>query len=221
MQTSDPAAPFPLRRYHVARGGQNAGVFSAAELRAKRASVEFTGGELIWRPGMNTGRFDTYVPDQLYHATSDIERDMELPNGKHIYGRKDIWPHLRRMYEGYTAEKSPSVVAWREGWRSAYACEAFIAEDYATARRRLEAVDWKPAPGEHPEWDIDLSFMPLEVAARTGSQAELATRAEAAWDRGDTSEAKALFQKVAAAADDERTREFARRRVAGAEGAGF
>ena len=52
MQTSDPAAPFPLRRYHVARGGQNAGVFSAAELRAKRASAEFTGGELIWRPGM-------------------------------------------------------------------------------------------------------------------------------------------------------------------------
>jgi hypothetical protein len=169
---------------------------------------------------VNTRRFDTRVPEQLYYAICDVERDMGLPKGKHIYGRADVWPHLRRMYEGYIAETGPAAAPWRDGWRSAYACVAFIAEDYATARRQLEAVDWKPSPGDHPEWHIDLSLMPLEVAARTGSQAELAARAETAWDRGDAAGAKELFEKLAKASNDDRTREFAHRRLEAAEKTG-
>jgi hypothetical protein len=170
---------------------------------------------------LNTERFDTFVPDQFYDIVSAIENDLNLPKGNHLYGRADIWPHLRRMYEGYIAEEHPKVVPWRKGWRSGYACVAFIAEDYATARTQLEALDWNPEPGHHPEWDIDLPLMPFEVAARTGAHAKETAEAEAAWDRGETAEAKARFQRIFEEAKDDRTREFARRRVAGAEGAGF
>lgn len=168
---------------------------------------------------LNTRRFDTTVPGQFYDIVGDIEGDMKLPKGSHIYGRPDIWPNLRRMYEGYIADESN--VAWRDGWRSAYACVAYLAEDYATARTQLEAVAWKPDPGTHSEWDIDLSFMPLEVAARTCAHAGLVARAETAWDRGETAEAKALFKTVLDEETDEHAREFARRRIAGAESAGF
>ncbi len=168
---------------------------------------------------LNTGRFDTRVPSQLYEVVEDLGKDMKLAKGQHLYGRADIWPQLRRMYEGYIAEEAQKP--WREGWRACYACVAYLAEDYNTARQQLEAIAWKPEPGDHPEWVIDLTLMPLEVAARTGSHAGMVGQAETAWDLGQTADAKALFQTVLNESKDERTQEYARRRIAGAEAAGF
>jgi hypothetical protein len=65
---------------------------------------------------VNTRRFDTDVPRVFFDVVSDLEAELELPHGQHIYGREDIWPHLQEMYEGYIA--APSQAAPRDGWRS-------------------------------------------------------------------------------------------------------
>ena len=61
----------------------------------------------------NTRRYDTDVPRNLFDSIYDLESDMELPMGEHIYGRADVWPHLREMYEGYIARAEASRV---QGW---------------------------------------------------------------------------------------------------------
>ena len=91
---------------------------------------------------------------------------MDLPAGRHIYGRADIWPELQKMYQGYIAE--PVQSTGRNGWRTSYAVVAYFAGKYDLAREQLEALNWKPVPECLLNWGIDLSLMTLEVAARTG-----------------------------------------------------
>ena len=162
---------------------------------------------------VDTRRFDTDVPRKLFDFISDVESEMELKRGEHIYGRADVWPHLQEMYEGYLAMSSQPES--RRAWGSAYAAVAFIAGKYDIARKQLEALDWNPVHENLTGWGADLSLMPVKVAALTGASADAVKRAEAAYERGDLAAPIQIYNELNSAADtDERTREFSRSRLA-------
>jgi hypothetical protein len=138
---------------------------------------------------INTGRFDTDVPRKFMDSVEDLELEEAMPAGTHIYGRDDIWPHIQDMYEGYVA--APAQLGARDGWRVAYATVAYLAGKYPVARQQLQAIHWQPA-GDLSGWGVDLSLMPLEVAARTGAQPNEVAAAEA--DRTDGNVTRALKQ---------------------------
>jgi hypothetical protein len=162
---------------------------------------------------LNTGRFDTDVPGKFFDAVSDLESEMELEPGTHIYGREDIWPELQRMYEGYITE-SPQA-SQRYGWQSGYAVVAYLAGKYDVARTQLEAMYWKPWQYDLTGRDADLSLMIGEVAARTGPLSEKVADAENARNGKLYALALHLYTDLAAATNtDARTREFARCRCA-------
>ena len=52
------------------------------------------------KTALNTRRFDTDVPRILFDTIADVQSELKLPPGNHIYGRPDIWPPLQAMYEG-------------------------------------------------------------------------------------------------------------------------
>jgi len=156
---------------------------------------------------INTGRFDTDVPHKYVDCIYDVESEMGLPAGQHIYGRNDIWPNIKRMYDGYvSASSQPKDL---NAWRTSYAVVAYFAHHYDVARSQLEAVDWKPAPENMKNWSIDLSLMPLEVAARTGSLGTKISAAELARDNDDDSMALKDYTALKDSPEaDERTHEF-------------
>lgn len=162
---------------------------------------------------IRTGRFDTDVPHQYLDCVADVESELDLPPGQHIYGRSDIWPNLQRMYDGYIA--APAQRDSLGYWRSTYAVVAYLAGKYDVARAQLAALDWKPAPGNLSGWGRNLSLMPLEVAARTGPLGTKISAAESARDNGDISGAEKKYAALQNAPEaDERTREFIRIRLA-------
>jgi hypothetical protein len=161
----------------------------------------------------NTRRYDTDIPRRLFDSVSDIESELELPPGEHIYGRADIWPHLQEMYEGYIAE--PSQAETRDGWRTTYSVVAFLAGKYDVARTQLEAIHWQPWPQNLQNWGRDLSLMTEEVAARTGAQGQEIAAAETRYQNGNLSIAKRLYSECAGQTNiDERTRNFVQDRLA-------
>jgi hypothetical protein len=162
---------------------------------------------------VNTRRFDTDVPRVLFDVVSDLETELKLPRGQHIYGREDIWPHLQEMYEGYIA--APSQAASRDGWRRTYSVVAYLAGKYDVARQQLEAMNWQMADWNRSGWGTDLSLMPWEVAARTGPLARQIEEAEARRDNGDIAGALQLYARLKTTTNaDERTREFVQDRLA-------
>ena len=161
---------------------------------------------------LNTGRFDTDVPRKLFDSLSDIESEAQYPPGQHIYGRPDVWPLLQQMYEGYIAEPSKSDNS--VGWRSTYATIAYIAGKYDISRAQFEAVHWKPRENNFSGYGVDLSLMPLEVAARTGpAQAEV-SRAEDSRAAGELKSALRIYENLSQTNSDARTREFVSARLA-------
>jgi hypothetical protein len=162
---------------------------------------------------VETKRFDTDVPRKFFDFVSDVESEMQLQPGEHIYGRPDIWPHLQKMYEGYLAEPLPKQSL--AGWRSSYLAVAFLARKYDVARKQLEALNWTPTHKNLTGWGTDLSLMPLKVAALTGASADEVRRAESSYDRRDLSTPVQVYTQLSSASDtDERTRQFSRCRLA-------
>ncbi len=139
------------------------------------------------KTALNTRRFDTDVPRILFDTIADVQSELKLPPGKHIYGRPDIWPHLQAMYEGYLSE--PSQAAVRDGWRNAFSAVAYLARKYDIAQKQLEALNWEPRRYNLTGWGRDLSLMSLEVAARTGPFGKQITEAEQHRDSGDLTNA--------------------------------
>jgi len=74
-------------------------------------------------------------PESSLIASLMLESELELQPGEHIYGRPDIWPHLKEMYEGYLSE--PSRAGMQPGWHSTYAVVAYLAGDYLVARQTI------------------------------------------------------------------------------------
>jgi hypothetical protein len=172
----------------------------------------------LGRTAINTGRFDTDTPRKFFDCVADVESEMELPLGRHIYGRSDVWPEFQKMYQGYIAE--PAQLPYRDGWRTSYAVVAYFAGKYEVARGQLEAMNWKPVPENLSNWGLDLSLMPLEVAARTGPLGAKIAAAESARASGNAAIALKQYAELAstsvadASATDARTKEFIQRRVA-------
>lgn len=162
---------------------------------------------------LNTGRFDTDVPRMLFDSISDMEAEEGLSPREHIYWRDDIWPHLQRMYEGYIAE--PKQGAYRDGWRSTYAVVAYLAGHYDVARQQFEALEWNPWTHSLENWRTDLSLLPLEVAALTGSLSNEVSAAEMQREESEFAAALAAYKKLPGdPRADERTRRFVRHRIA-------
>jgi hypothetical protein len=161
---------------------------------------------------INTRRFDTDVPRKYLDSVADVESEMELSLGDHIYGRSDVWPHLQEIYEGYVNDLSRSQED-RDGWSSSYVTVAYLAGKYDIAREQLQKLNWQPHPYNLKGWARDLSLLPLEIAARTGSEAEKVKTAEAARDTADISGALNLYNELVSATNsDLRTAAFARDR---------
>jgi hypothetical protein len=162
---------------------------------------------------INTGRFDTDVPRKYIDGIYDVESELGEPRGQHIFGRPDIWPNLARMYEGYI--NAPSQQKYVVGWRTSYAIVAYVAKKYDVARVQLEALNWEPRQTIMADWGLDATYMPLEVAARTGSLGSEVTDAEFLVTTGDVSGAirkyKAMQNDSSA---DARTHEYIGRRLA-------
>jgi hypothetical protein len=162
---------------------------------------------------LNTGRFDTDAPRNLFSSISDLEAEYDLERGEHIYGHDDIWPHLQKMYEGYIAE--PSQASVREGWRNTFTAVSFLAGKYEIARQQLETNQWKIEHWNRAGWSRDLSLLPLEVAARTGSLSNLVDKAESDAADGKIDAALKTYAGLPTATiADERTRQFIRQRAA-------
>ena len=161
---------------------------------------------------LNTRRFDTDVPRKFFDSLSDVESEMNLPQGQHIYEREDVWPNLKTMYEGYIAV--PDQTDWaRDGWRGAYAAVSYLAGKYQVSRGQLEKLNWQPHPFNLTGWGRDLSGFPLEVAARTGSQSNQVDEAEQDCTSGDAGGALKILGELASAANvDAMTRSYARER---------
>ncbi|HKW28229.1 MAG TPA: hypothetical protein VJT54_02765 [Verrucomicrobiae bacterium] len=167
----------------------------------------------LGRTAINTGRFDTDVPRKFFDCVADVESEMDLPAGRHIYGRADVWPEFQKMYEGYIAE--PAQSPWHNGWRTSYAVVAYFAGKYDVARKQMEALDWQPVPENLRNWGADLSLMPLEVAARTGPLGAKISAAESAGNNGEVATALKQYTDLASAPTaDSRTEEFIQRRLA-------
>ena len=167
----------------------------------------------LGKTAVNTGRFDTDVPRKFFDCVADVEAELDQPAGRHIYGREDIWPEFQRLYRGYIAE--PAQSSDRAGWRTAYAVVAYFAGKYDVTREQLEALDWKPVPETLRNWGADLSFMPLEVAARTGPLGEKVAAAEASYQNQNFAAARRQYIDLSTAANqDARTREFIQHRLA-------
>jgi hypothetical protein len=143
---------------------------------------------------VDTGRFDTDVPRKLFDSITDIESEMEVPFGVHLYQDRRYWRPLQRMYEGYLAAPTEEYV--RPGWRSTYAVVAYLAGQYAEARKQLEALDWKLAERNLNGWDVDLSLMPLAVAAHTGPLQRQIQEAENSANLLKVSEAVAKYEAL-------------------------
>ncbi len=167
----------------------------------------------LGRTAISTKRFDTDVPRKFFDSVSDVESEMDLAPGRHVYGRADIWPELQTMYQGYISDPSQSTS--RTGWRSAYAIVAYFAGKYDVAAEQLNALDWKLQPKNLTGWGADLSLMPAEVAARTGPLGKKIAAAESSYQQGDVAAALRLFTDMQAATNaDVRTLEFAQARLA-------
>ncbi|HEU5397349.1 MAG TPA: hypothetical protein VFV81_09290, partial [Verrucomicrobiae bacterium] len=161
---------------------------------------------------LNTRRFDTDVPRKFFDSLCNVEEEMGLPQGQHIYRRPDVWPHLQAMYEGYIAY--PKMSDWtRDGWRSTYSVIACLAGKYNVSREQLEKLHWQPHPDCLTGWLRDLSLMPMEVAARTGPQSNLVTTAEDDRQAGNVTSALKIYDQLATAKNlDPLTRSFIRER---------
>lgn len=156
---------------------------------------------------IKTGRFDTDVPRKYIDCVYDVESEMGEPAGKHIFGRNDVWPNLKRMYDGYV--NGPSETNDLTGWRTSYAIVAYFAGQYDVARTQLEALNWKPAPDNMQDWSVDLSLMPMEVAARTGPLGTKVSDAELARNYGELSSALKDYAAIKDSPQaDDRTRQF-------------
>ncbi|HXE42511.1 MAG TPA: hypothetical protein VN516_05760, partial [Candidatus Baltobacteraceae bacterium] len=91
----------------------------------------------LGKAALNTGRFDSDAPLEYLNCVYDVESEMQLPPGSHIFGRSDIWPNLKHLYEGYIAGPLPQ---FRNGWRNSYAIISFFADHYDVTRAQLEAL---------------------------------------------------------------------------------
>lgn len=170
----------------------------------------------LGKTAINTGRFDTDVPRKFVDCVYDVESEMHLSAGHHIYGRSDVWPDLQRVYEGYLRQAQPYPQRLQE-WQTAYAVIACFAGKYDVARNQLEALNWKPQPGILAQWKLDATLWPLEIAARTGPLGKEISNAETAYQNKDKDFIEALKQYKnlnSAAGADERTGEFIHRRLA-------
>ncbi len=161
---------------------------------------------------LNTRRFDTDVPRKFFDSVSDLESELKPPLGRHIYGREDIWPHLQEMYEGYIA--ATTRTNGQDGWRSTYSAVAYLAGKYDVARTQLEALNWKPWPGNLNNWGTDLSLMPLEVAARTSPLGPQIAVAESNRNDGEFAAALQIYSRLPTSTSaDERARSFVQDRM--------
>jgi hypothetical protein len=167
----------------------------------------------LGRTAINTKRFDTDVPRKFFDSVTDVESEMDLPAGQHIYGRADIWPELQMMYEGYIS--NPSQQTSLSGWRGSYAIAAYLAGKYDVAAEQLKALNWELPPKKLTGWGVDLSLMTLEVAARTGPVGKSLSAAEATYQNGEATTARRQFADLQGATNaDARTVEFIKTRLA-------
>ena len=154
------------------------------------------------------------MPRKFVDCVYDVESELALPRGQHIFGRGDIWPDMQRVYEGYLRQAQPYPERLRD-WRAAYAIIAYHAGRYDVARAQLEALDWKPRQSTLLEWNLDPTVWPLEVAARGGPLGGKISEAETLYQNGDRAAAYKQYLALSSnAGADERTKEFIQSRLA-------
>ena len=221
----------PSRMIYVALGDSDISEMRAWFDRATAAQIDYPRAWKDFRWGLrprwygseeamlalgetaiNTGRFDTDVPRRFVDCVYDVESELKLPQGEHIFGRSDIWPQMQRLYEGYLT--APMQADRRNGWRSSYAVIASLAGKYDVARAQLEILNWQPQPEILAEWKLDAELWPLEIAARSGPLGGKISAAETLCKNGDTVGARLQYTAMSFNSADDRTKDFILRRLA-------
>jgi len=167
----------------------------------------------LGKTAIATERFDTDVPRKFVDCVYDVESELELPRGQHIFGRGDIWPDMQRVYEGYIRQAQSYPQRLRE-WRTAYAIIAYHAGKYGVARTQLEALNWKPQQNTLSEWNLSPALWPLEVAARSGPLGGKISAAELLYQNGDSAGALKKYRELNSDPNaDARTKDFIQKRL--------
>ncbi|HTB83032.1 MAG TPA: GYF domain-containing protein [Candidatus Sulfotelmatobacter sp.] len=162
------------------------------------------------RTALKTHRFDTDVPRKYFDCLCDIEAEYDFSSTRRVFGRADVWPYLREMYEGYIAATTNDC---RRDWQSTYAAAAYLAKSYSVAAKQLAAVNWQPDPGSLKNWDVDLSLMPQEVMARTDWCSNQVAEAEFQRTKGQPAAALKIYRDLDNKVDKQ-TRTFVLDRIA-------
>jgi hypothetical protein len=165
---------------------------------------------------VRTGRFDTEVPKQFFEIVKEIEDEANLAPGSHLYGQSNVWPELKRMYEGYIAQaarRGSSDLAWR----GTFAVVSYLAGDYGAAREQLEKMRWTIDPSLLRGSSADLWLLPLEIAARTGPSSNVIAAAEQAREAEHLEDSLKLYQECDNTNADARTQQFIQHRLASLE----
>ncbi len=119
---------------------------------------------------LNTGRFDTQVPN--YYLTAILNVGSELDDPNLLYGDPKICQNLKHLFEGQL--KEPSRNQLRNFDRSMCAIMAYKAHQYQDARIQLETINFKLDPKSVDHFKEDLSQMVEKVCAFSGpAQAEI------------------------------------------------
>lgn len=162
---------------------------------------------------LDTGHFETDVPSQYYWSVTDVQTDSELPPGQFLFGREDIWPDMQRMYEGYL--KASTTKPQQDNWRSYYTVIAYLAGKYDLAAEQLKHLNWRLPPEPLSGRGLDLSLLPLEVAARTCPAGAKVEQAEKFYQEQNLKQARSAFTELQAlVADDALAARFVNHRLA-------
>ena len=161
----------------------------------------------------DTRRYDSYAPHNLLCSIDDLEAELELPLGHHIYGRGGyLAHHMQQMYEGYIAEPSQSQI--RDGWRTSYSIVAFFAREIRYSAGTIGSDELATVALQY----VGLGRGPDDHAAGSGTRTSPVSKqidtAESRRDHGDLAGALQLYRELSAATNtDERTKAFIRDRL--------
>ncbi len=159
---------------------------------------------------LETRRFDTKVPQQLYWAVHMIAWREGRPD---FWCEEGVYEKLRTLFEAVL--KEPSMARSHDAWRTMYAGAAWRTGHYDDASRMFEAVG-DGLRGEFLESHFGVSpdHARAETLAATGPLGDSVRRAEELCRNGEVAKALAVFEGLSTDGLDKLPARHIRDRVA-------
>jgi len=147
------------------------------------------------RECLDTGRFDTEVPYQLYEALRGIANDY-YGDWEKALRMPGVYGSMIKMLDGYEKEsQGKSYPRWYDSFRAAV---AWRCGEYEDARKYLdlaaEHIRWEPFARVGGQWDEATG----EIYARTGPWARQCSEAHEEYEQQNFTRAAEIFSELAA-----------------------